>query len=216
MRTKPAAAIRIDIVSDIMCPWCVVGFHQLSRAIDDGGYTVDLHWHPFELNPKMPAGGQNLRDHIAAKYASSDADSEAARLNLTELGTQLGFRFNFNAESRMWNSFLAHQLVEFADTHNAQHSVSLALFTAHFTEARDVSDPNILADIAAECGLERTRALHALTHNDHAQTVRALQAFWVERGITGVPAMIFASQHLLVGARGVDGYRAMLDQRAAD
>lgn len=207
-------AIRIDIVSDIMCPWCVIGFRQLQRAIDASGHPVDIHWHPFELNPKMPAGGQNTRAHIAEKYGTSPADSEAARQRLTELGTDLGFSFNFTDKSRMWNSFLAHQLVEYADTQNAQQQVKLALFTAHFTNGRDVSNLETLADIATECDLDRAKALHALTHSDHAQTVRAMQAFWVERGITGVPAMIFASQHLLVGARGVDGYRTMLDQLA--
>ncbi len=212
MEMENLTPVRIDIVSDIMCPWCVVGFHQLTRALEKSGVSADIHWHPFELNPTMSASGQNLREHLMQKYGTTLEDSVKTRENITSLGADLGFTFDFREDMRMVNSFKAHQLVEWADEQGAQHKMVLGLFRAHFSEGQDVSDVEILGDIAAKAGLERSRAQKALRNGAYAETVRTMQNFWIERGITGVPAMIFQSRHLLVGARGVDGYKEMLRQ----
>ncbi|MEZ5713962.1 MAG: DsbA family oxidoreductase [Paracoccaceae bacterium] len=202
--------LRIDIVSDVVCPWCAIGHAQLARAIARTGIPVRILWHPFELNPQMPPEGQNLREHIIEKYGSTAEDSDKARARLTELGASLGFAFAFTDDSRMVNTFRAHQLIEWAETQGRQTDMKLALFKAHFTDARDVSDSATLAAIAGELGLDADDAAQALATGRHAAEVRTMQRFWTEKGIRGVPAMVFDRKHLVTGAQGIDTYAGLL------
>ncbi|KPP85961.1 MAG: putative dithiol-disulfide isomerase involved in polyketide biosynthesis [Rhodobacteraceae bacterium HLUCCO07] len=208
--------LRIDIVSDVVCPWCIIGYRQLDRAIRDSGVAVTILWHPFELNPDMPPEGQDLRAHMAEKYGSTAQESAQARDRLTRLGAELGFAFNFSDQSRMVNTFRAHQLIEWAETQGRQTEMKLALFRAHFTDARDVSDMDMLAAIAGETGLDPADAREALETERFAPEVRTIQRFWAEKGIRGVPAMVFDLQHLVTGAQGVETYGALLNRLSAD
>lgn len=210
MNTAKHAALRVDFVSDIMCPWCVIGYLQLTQAAAKVEVALDIHWHPFELNPKMPEGGQNLLEHVSKKYGTTPEESEKARKRLVKTAHDLGFTFVFSDDSRMVNSFLAHQLVEWADGFQAQHKIKIALFKAHFSDRRDVSDINILTAIAGEAGLDPTAARAALGSGGLGNNVRMMEQFWTEHGIQGAPAMIFASEHILIGARGVAAYAALL------
>ncbi|MWD27347.1 DsbA family oxidoreductase [Aquicoccus sp. SCR17] len=210
-RAFPAAP-RIDIVSDVVCPWCVIGYRQLEQALAAAGMAAEIHWHPFELNPSMPPEGQNMREHVMQKYGSTAEQSQASRERITALGAETGFRFAWDDETRMWNTFLAHQLIEWAVRFGAQHRVNLALFRAHFTEGRNVSDIGVLAEVAEECGLDPVAARAALEAGETARDVRSIQQFWASKGIEGVPAMIFDQRYLLTGAQGVQGYAAMLDR----
>ena len=206
----PQPAIRIDIVSDVMCPWCIVGYRQLEAALatlDTGAY---IRWHPFELNPAMPSEGQNLTEHIAEKYGATKAQSAENRARLTDLGRGLGIDFRFSDDSRIVNTFAAHQLLDWAELANLQHPLKLALFEAHFTQARDVSDPDVLADVAASVGLARDAAREVLASGSHAAQVRSRQDFWTSRGISGVPSMVFGGKYLLTGAQGTATYVQML------
>ena len=202
--------LQIDIVSDIVCPWCVIGYKQLERALEQTGTAADVHWHPFELNPHMAEAGENLRDHLAAKYGTTREESVAARARLTALGRELGFAFNYAGDMRMYNTFRAHQLLHWAGTLGRKHDLKMALFEAFFSARRNVGDPAVLADVAAAVGLDRDEALAVLGDGRNAEAVRQDQAFWTSRGIRGVPAVIFDRQHLVTGARGVDGYAAIL------
>ena len=214
MQETPTDTLRIDIVSDVMCPWCAIGYSQLARAIEETGAKVQILWHPFELNPEMPPEGQNLRAHIMEKYGSSREESDAARAKLTALGATLGFTFDFSDESRMVNSFRAHQLIEWAAAQGRQTEMKLALLRAHFSEGRDVSDIATLAAIAGELGLDGEDARTALETARYAGDVRAMQRFWIEKGIRGVPAMVFDLKHLVTGAQGVENYSRLLTQLA--
>lgn len=207
--------MRVDIVSDVVCPWCIVGYRQLQHALDDRGLTADIAWHPFELNPQMPPEGQNLREHIKEKYGTSDADSDRARARLTQLGESLGFPFRYTDGSRMVNTFQAHQLLHWAGEHGRQHDLKLALFTAYFTDGRDVSDPAVLVAVAGSLGLDPAEAQAVLTDGRYAASVREEERFWVSNGIQGVPAMVFQRRHLVTGAQGVETYGAIIDQLAA-
>lgn len=142
--------LRIDIVSDVMCPWCIIGYRQLVTALEATETEHEIHWHPFELNPDMPPEGQNVREHIIEKYGTTPEQSEESRKQMTSLGTELGFDFRFAENMRMHNTFNAHQLIHWADTQGREHDVKQALFTAHFTYRRNLSDINVLADVAAE------------------------------------------------------------------
>jgi len=211
-------AIEIDIVSDVVCPWCIVGYQQLERALSNTQTNAQIHWHPFELNPAMPAEGQNLQEHITQKYGISNAQSDENRRQLTELGTSLGFQFAFSDESRMANTFKAHQLLHWAGLQDAQteHELKLALFAAHFTDNQDINDENVLLAAALSVGLDTDNTLKALHEEPYDEAVRKRQKLWVDRGISGVPAMVFCNKYLVTGAQGIDGYESVIKQVLAE
>jgi predicted DsbA family dithiol-disulfide isomerase len=204
--------LRIDIISDVMCPWCVIGYRQLALALKTVGVNHDIHWHPFELNPNMPATGQDMREHLVEKYGTTPAQSDANRANMTALGEELGFAFCFEEGFRMHNTFNTHQLLHWANTQDRKHDLKQALFAAHFTNGRDLSDVEVLADIADEVGLDRIEAASVLSDQRYTTDVREEQKFWTQQGINGVPAVVFDRQHLVTGAQGVDNYSSILNQ----
>lgn len=208
--------LRIDIVSDVMCPWCIIGYRQLAQALEATGTAHDIHWHPFELNPEMPPEGQNTREHIIEKYGSTAEQSAQSRAQMTALGTELDIDFRFTEDMRMHNTFNAHQLLHWADMLGRQHDLKMALFTAHFTDGRSLSDKDVLADVAGEIGLDRDAALAVLEDQRFASEVRQEQGFWIQQGIRGVPAMVFDRQHLVTGAQGVENYSNILNQLAKE
>ena len=205
-----AQPIRIDIVSDVVCPWCAVGYGQLRLALEETETVAEIAWRPFELNPDMPPEGQDLDEHIAQKYGSSAEDSAKARARLTETGAALGFTFNYADGMRMVNTFQAHQLIHWAGTHGSAHRMKMALLAAYFTHRRDVSDPAVLAEMAGEIGLDTAEAADALAEARFAEAVRTEQQFWVSRGIHAVPTMVFQNRYAATGARGIPAYREIL------
>ena len=211
-----APVVQVDIISDVMCPWCIVGFRQLEQALGAVGAGAYLRWHPFELNPGMPPEGQNLTEHIAEKYGSTPEQSVQNRKMLTDLGASLGIDFNFTPDSRIVNTFAAHQLLGWAQEQDLQHPLKMALFDAHFTQGRDVSDLDVLLDVAASVGLDREAAEELLRSGSRAETTRAHEQFWTERGISGVPSMIFNGKYLLTGAQGAETYAQMLRKVIAE
>lgn len=208
------APLQIDIVSDVMCPWCVVGYKQLAAALDATGTPHEIRWHPFELNPTMPPEGQDLREHLAQKYGTSKAQSDAARARLTQVGADVGFEFRFADGQRMHNTFNTHQLLHWADGQGRMHDLKMALFTAHFTHRRDLSDDTVLADVAAEIGLDRQDALQVLVEQRFASAVREQQRAWIGKGIRSVPGIVFNGRHLVSGAQGVETFTRVLEQLA--
>ena len=212
--TTTASPLRIDIISDVMCPWCVIGYRQLAEALAANDVDHEIHWHPFELNPNMPPEGQNLRAHLIEKYRITAEQSDANRANMTAAGSDLGFVFNFGPEFRMHNTFNTHQLLHWADAQERKHDLKQALFHAHFTDARDLSDDAVLIEITGEIGLDRIEAAAVLADQRYAKDVREQQKFWTQQGIQGVPAVVFDRKHLVTGAQGVKNYKNMLGQLA--
>ncbi|WP_370301940.1 DsbA family oxidoreductase [Pseudooceanicola sp.] len=212
----PPTPLQIDIVSDVVCPWCIIGFKQLEQAMGATGMGAYVRWHPFELNPQMPPEGQNLREHLAEKYGTTPEQSRTARQRLTDLGDSLGFTFNYSDDTRMVNTFAAHQLLDWAAEQNLQHPLKMALFAAFFTEGKDVSDHAVLAATAGAVGLDPAQARSVLDSGSHAEQTRAKQRVWLERGISGVPAMVFAGKYLVTGAQGAEGYAEVLRRCAAE
>ena len=208
--------IRVDIVSDVVCPWCAIGYSQLKQASDQTGIAIEVHWHPFELNPDMGPEGENLRDHVKRKYGSSAADSAAARDRITAIGKEIRFDFVFAEDQRMWNTFRAHQLIDWAEGQGRAHDMKLALLTAYLTQGRNVDDLDVLVDVADGIGLDADQARQALDSGSQADQVRGKQRFWTQQGITGVPAMVFLRQHLVTGAQGTENYARILQHLAAE
>ena len=204
--------LQIDIVSDVMCPWCVIGYKQLARALEAVGTPHNIRWHPFELNPNMPPEGQNITEHIAEKYGATPEQSRASRLQMTQAGADVGFEFAYTEDMRMHNTFNTHQLLHWAAQQGHMHDLKMALFIAHFTHGRNLSDNAVLADIAASIGLDQAQAAAVLADQRFAGEVRAAQQFWVQQGIQSVPAAVFNQRHLVSGAQGVDNFTQILHQ----
>ena len=213
--TPITTKLQIDIVSDVMCPWCVIGYRQLAMALEATGTPHEIRWHPFELNPDMPPEGQNVREHVAEKYGSTKEQSDASRVRMIQAGAEVGFEFRYADDMRMHNSFNLHQLLHWAEQQGRMHDLEMALFAAHFTHGRNLSDDAVLADVAAEIGLDRSEALAVLTDQRFATEVRAAEQVWINQGIQSVPAVIFNRRHLVSGAQGVENFTSILNQLAA-
>lgn len=202
--------IRVDIISDVVCPWCIVGFRQLEQAAKATGLQIEIYWHPFELNPDMPAEGENLRDHIMRKYGSTAEQSQQARDSLRAVGEPLGIDFRFSDDSKIVNTFAAHQLLHWAQESGKSQDLKLALFEAYFTQGKDVSSNAVLIEAAAGIGLDPAEAEGVLADQDFAETVREKETFWTSRGVSGVPTMIFDAKHATSGAQGVETFARVL------
>ena len=195
--------IRLDVISDVVCPWCIVGYNHLNAAIEKLGLEdkVELHWQPFELNPDMPAEGEELRAHVARKYGSSKADSDRARENITQAGAKYGFEFNYFDGMKIVNTFDAHLLLDYAHEVGKQTELKMRLFSAFFTESKDVSQRDVLIAEAQAVGISADEAKAALNDNQIKERVRALESQWQQMGVSGVPTVVFNRTSALTGAQ---------------
>lgn len=212
--TNTSQTLRIDIISDVMCPWCVIGYRQLAAALEISGTPHEIQWHPFELNPQMPPEGQDIAEHLAQKYGTTPEQSSRNREQMKALGAEVAFDFQYSDGFRMHNTFNAHQLLHWANQQGRMHDLKQALFAAHFTDGRNMSDIQVLADVASEIGLDRDTALTVLEDQRYADDVRNAEFFWIEQGISGVPAMVFDRKHLITGAQGTTNYTRILERLA--
>ncbi|TDG16035.1 DsbA family oxidoreductase [Seongchinamella unica] len=208
--------LRVDIVSDVVCPWCIIGYKQLQLALAQlaGRFEVDLHWHPFELNPQMPPQGQDLREHLAQKYGTTPEQSQAARARLTELGASLGFVFDYYDGMRMVNTFRAHQLLHWAALEGRQTDLKLALFDAFFSQRQDVSDIDVLAATAGKAGLPAATARAVLEDARFADAVREEQQRWLDRDVYAVPTFVFNGRYQVPGAQEAETFVRVLNKLA--
>jgi len=210
--------LRIDIVSDVVCPWCIIGVKRLERALNQfpEKMQVETHWHPFELNQNMPEGGQNLREHVAQKYGTTLEGSIAARKRITELGASVGFTFNYYDEMRMYNTFKAHQLLHWARGRGQQQALQMQLFSAYFSEQKAIDDINVLLEAVNQVGLDISEAREVLETGSHANSVKSIEAQWMGRGIHAVPAFIFNEKSLISGAQSIDVFKAQIEELAME
>lgn len=206
------STLRIDIVSDVVCPWCIIGFKQLEQALEQSGIEADIHWQPFQLNPQMGPEGQDLREHVIEKYGVSTQESIETRERITAIARSLEFDIVFNDNSRIYNTFSAHKLLHWAEQKGQQHQLKLALFTAYFSQGINVSEENELLNIVDSIGLDKSEAAAILSSQQVTDEVNKIAQFWTSQGISGVPAMIFNQKHLVTGAQGVDNYKSVLQQ----
>ena len=213
-----ATPVRIDFVSDVSCPWCAVGLKSLQQAIDRVGDAVDveLHFQPFELNPRMPPEGEDSDEHLARKYGASAEQLAQNREVLRQRGAALGFEFN--RRTRVYNTFDAHRLLHWAGTLGRSQELALkqTLLRAYFTDDLDVSSHEVLADAAATAGLDRDEALQVLGSDRHADDVRAREQLYQQRGISAVPSVIINDRHLIQGGQPVELFEQALRQIAAE
>ena len=212
--------IKIDFVSDVSCPWCIVGLGGLEEALRRVGDLVeaDIRFQPFELNPAMPAGGQNIVEHIGEKYGSTPAQSAANREMIHARAASVGFTMKTDEHSRIYNTFDAHRLLHWAGLKGAGQQAALkhALFGAYFTDGLDPGDPTVLADAAERVGLDRAAAAEVLSSGRYADDVRAAEDLWRQRGINSVPAVVINDKYLISGGQPAEVFEQALRQIAAE
>ncbi len=206
-----AVPLRIDIVSDVVCPWCIIGYKQVEKALTllDTPVDAEFWWHPFELNTNMPPEGEDVAEHIARKYGSTPEQSKANRQRLAEIGVSVGFEFGQHEGRRIYNTFKAHKLLHIAGHEQGwrkQTELKLALFVAYFQQNSDVSDEVILLDVAQSVGLDRDACRAWLADGTLTDTVRAEQSHWLDQNITGVPAIIFDQRFMVPGAQSAETF----------
>ena len=212
--------MKIDFVSDVSCPWCVIGLKSLETALGRLGDQVmaDIHFQPFELNPQMPAEGQDIGEHLAQKYGSTPEQSQRNREAIRARGAEVGFAFGMANRSRIYNTFDAHRLLHWAETQAAGLQLALkeALFTAYFTHGENPSSHTVLARIAGEVGLNIQRAQEILASDEYASSVREREKFYLDQGIHSVPAVIINDRHLISGGQPSEVFEQALRKIAAE
>ncbi|MGH8418739.1 MAG: DsbA family oxidoreductase [Pseudomonas sp.] len=208
-----STALKIDFISDVSCPWCIIGLRALDQALEHLGDEVQaqIHFQPFELNPKMGPEGQEIFEHIAEKYGSTREQFQGNAENIRQRGAELGFVFT-PGERRIYNTFDAHRLLHWAELEDKQQPLKEALFTAYFSQHADVSSHKVLADVAQKVGLDRTRAEAVLASGEYAAEVRELEQLWVSRGVSSVPTMVFNDQYAVSGGQPVDVFVSAIRQ----
>ncbi|MFT6632762.1 MAG: putative DsbA family dithiol-disulfide isomerase [Bacteriovoracaceae bacterium] len=204
--------IKIDIVSDVVCPWCIVGYKRLEAAINELNLQdkVEIEWQPFELNSDMPKEGENLRDHVLRKYGAGRVDSDKARESIRAHGEEYNFIFDYFEEMKIVNTRDAHLLLDLARECGIQHNLKLRLFTAFFTEQKDVSDRKVLLEEAVSVGLDLEMAKAALESKERLSALTEHENEWQKRGVTGVPTMVFNQESGLTGAHPKETYIKVL------
>ncbi len=211
-----AVPLRIDIVSDVACPWCAVGLASLEHAIAklDGDVAIDLHFQPFELNPQMAREGEAIGEHLARKYGMTADQLEQSQAALRARGAEVGVVFG--ERERIRNTFDAHRLLHWAGTLGGDRQLVLkrALLQAYFTDGADVSDPEVLVRVAAASGLDADEARAILAGDRHADDVRREERRWLDLGIRSVPAVVIEQRHLVSGGQPVEVFEQALRQIA--
>ena len=212
--------IKIDFVSDIACPWCAVGLGALEQAIANvkDQVKVELHFQPFELNPKMVPEGQDIVEHLTQKYQMTPEQVAQNQEMIRQRGADVGFVFNMGGRKRTYNTFDAHRLLYWAESEEQggrQHLLKKALLEAYFTEGQDPSSHAILLDAAEKAGLDHVRAASILGSNAYASEVREREQFYLSQGIHSVPSVIFNEKHLIQGGQPVATFEQALLQLAA-
>ena len=212
-----ATPLKIDFVSDVSCPWCVIGLRALEQAAERlaGEVQLDLHFQPFELNPQMGPEGQDIGEHLQQKYGASDAQREATRAAIAARGAELGFTFTPGARGRIYNTFDAHRLLHWAELQGRQPALKNALFKAYFTDGEDPSNHELLVRLAGEVGLDVAEARALLQSDRYAAEVREREQFYLQQGIHSVPAVIVNDRHLIQGGQPVEVFEQALRQIAA-
>jgi predicted DsbA family dithiol-disulfide isomerase len=208
--------LTIDIISDVICPWCYIGKRRLEKAIAalDGQHGVRVHWLPFQLNPTMPKDGISRRDYRIKKFGSWERSLELDA-QVAAAGKAEGIDFAFDRMERTPNTMDAHRLVWLADKQGVQDAVVEALFKAYFTEGRDISNRDVLIDVVAEAGLDRSQAESVLNSSDGTEAIKEADELSRRHQVGGVPFFIINGEVTLSGAQRPDAFLEAFKQAFA-
>lgn len=210
--------LKIDFVSDVSCPWCAIGLASLEQALKNvqGEVQAELRFQPFELNPQMPAGGQDITEHLTQKYGSTPEQQAASREAIRQRGESVGFTFRKEGRGRIYNTFNAHRLLHWAELQDParQHLLKKALLGAYFTEGKSPEEGEVLLAAVAHAGLDVEQARVVLDSDAYAAEVREREQFYLDNGIHAVPAVIINGKHLIQGGQPAEVFEQALRQIA--
>ena len=209
-----ADKIKLDIVSDVVCPWCTIGYKRLQKAISELGIEdkVEIEWQPFELNPQMPPEGENVIEHIANKYGSTLEQQRESQQRMVEAGEELGFTFDYFDEMRMANTREAHVLLDYARENGKQTELKMRFVTAFFSERKDVSDREVLAQELKAVGLNVEKGMARLDDDTAVYEVTSKEQYWQGLGVSSVPTFVFDKKSALTGAQPVHVFKEVLTE----
>ena len=214
-----SAKLKIDFVSDVSCPWCAIGLASLEQALHklDGEVQAELHFQPFELNPQMPVGGQDITEHLTQKYGSTSEQQAASREAIRQRGESVGFTFRKEGRGRIYNTFNAHRLLHWAELQDppGQYALKKALLRSYFTDGNSPEDKQVLLAAVADAGLDATAARGVLESDAYAAEVREREQFYLNSGIHAVPAVIVNERHLIQGGQPAEVFEQALRRIAA-
>lgn len=210
-------SIKIDLVSDIACPWCAIGYARLQQALSAlPELKVELEWHAFELNPDKNAPQEPILPALSKKYGRSEQEMAENQAHMIHIASELGLNFTKLQQRYTCNTFDGHRLVKWAATQQKADAMKLALFNAYFGEAKNVADHNVLADCAEQAGLDKTKAARILASNEYTELVNEDIAQYKQAGISSVPAFIINNQYLISGAQEPAQFVTALRQIAGE
>jgi len=198
-----SATLHIDFLSDVSCPWCVIGLRALEQAVTNLAEEVEteIRFQPFELNPQMPPEGQDLDEHLLQKYGATPEQFAATRQAIHDRGEELGFEFRMDRRNRIYNTFDAHRLLHWAEEEGRQLELKHALFRAYFTEGENPGARDVLLRVAGDVGLDAARAAAILDSDAYAEDVRERESHYQSLGIHAVPAVIVNGKYLIQGGQ---------------
>ncbi|MEP2782010.1 MAG: DsbA family oxidoreductase [Pseudoruegeria sp.] len=203
---------KLDIISDPICPWCYIGKTRLEKALAEyEGHPFAIEWHPFQLNPDMPAEGMDRRAYLEAKFGGKEG---AVRVygGIAKEAEASGLAINFEGIQRTPNTIDAHRLIHWAGLEALQNDMVDALFKAYFEDGKDIGDRAVLADLAQSVGLDRKVIARALETDADIEMIRDRDAHSRKMGVTGVPTFVVAQQHVLSGAQPADLWVKVIEE----
>ncbi len=206
--------IKLDILSDPICPWCYIGKANLDRALASRpDHPFVIEWHPFQLNPDMPEDGMDRRAYLETKFGGKD-NAIKVYARIAEAAEKAGLKIDFAKIETTPNTIDAHRLIHWAGLEGRQTAAVSRLFKAYFEEGRDIGDHTVLLDIAEGIGMDRAMTERLLSSDADADEIRARDAHTRDRGVTGVPTFVLANQHVLPGAQPPELWQQVLDDLA--
>ncbi|MBV1906281.1 MAG: DsbA family oxidoreductase [Pseudomonadales bacterium] len=210
--------LKIDIVSDVVCPWCYIGYKQLEKALllMNATAKVVIHWHAFELNPTLPEGGEDIGEHMQRKYGVQAKAKSPQREHMLTLAKSLGIDMKFGKGRRIYNTFKAHRALFWARQQGCQTEFKLALFKAYFEEGQDPSDPDVLSKVARDLSLDEKELQGVLSTDKYINEVRAEQKTVYSMGIQSVPTFILNEKYTLPGAQDAERLAKAFDHICAE
>ncbi len=210
--------VKIDFVSDVVCPWCVIGLKSLEAALASlsGEIQAEITFRPFELNPQMAPQGENIEAHLVRKYQLSPQQMADNQATIAARGKEVGFDFNLDGRHFIYNTFDAHRLLAWAHDQGKQHALKLALFKAYFSDGGDPSNHEQLLALVEQVGLDVTDARAILDSDRYGQQVRQEEAFYQQQGISAVPAVILNGKYLISGGQPPAAFEQALRQVAQE
>ena len=202
--------VKLDIISDPICPWCYIGKTLLDRALEaEPEHPFEIEWHPFQLNPDMPLVGMDRRAYLEGKFGGKE---QAVKVygQIDQHARDVGLELDLGAIKRTPNTLNAHRLIHWAGIEQRQSMVMSALFRAYFKEGRDIGDVGVLADLADTCGMDAALVQRLLATDEDLEGIREKDAGFRKMGVNSVPTSIIAGQHAVPGAQSVEVWRSVI------